>query len=163
MGDRLLIVSSFEALSYISENIKKYPENCLTTAMIIAYHMPNSFPSIELIAEKIGRCEKTVQRNLKTLEKLGLVKIQKRHRNSSIYTLILGDIAVSLKKPLGRHLGGSLGDIALSSLGDIQVSLQQTSNKQIKEEDLLNKDKSEKAKMDRKVYVDKLLNDFKSK
>jgi len=153
-----LSLNSFEALTYIAKNIKKYPEDCLSTILVIADHMPYSFPAIAIIAREIGKCEKTVQRKIKKLENKGLLKVIRRHRNSSIYTLILEDSMVSVKKSLGDKSGGSW-ETNSTSLGDSMVSLQQTKNKQIKEDDLLNNNKSKEAIEDRKNFVKNCLKD----
>lgn len=150
-------MKSFAAFDYISENIKKYPEDCLSTVMILAYHLPNSFPTISLIAEMTGRSNRTVIRKIKKLEELELITVTRRHRNSSIYTLNLGDTALSCKKVLGDKTG-VVRVTNSTSLGDNMVSLQHTSNIQLKEEDLLNNNKSEEAINDRKRFINEILN-----
>lgn len=150
-------MKSFAAFDYISENIKKYPEDCLSTVMILAYHLPNSFPTISLIAEMTGRSTRTVIRKIKKLEELELITVTRRHRNSSIYTLNLGDTALSCKKVLGDKTG-VVRVTNSTSLGDNMVSLQHTSNIQLKEEDLLNNNKSEEAINDRKRFINEILN-----
>lgn len=149
------IVKSFAAFDYIAENIKKYPEDCLSTVMILAYHLPNSFPTISLIAEMTGRSTRTIMRKIKKLEDLELITVTRRHRNSSIYTLNLGDTALSRKKVLGDKTG-VVRVTNSTSLGDNMVSLQHTSNKQVKEEYFLNKN-DEDAINDRKNFIKELL------
>ena len=149
-GKCILSIKSFAAFDYITENIKKYPDNCLSTAMVIAYHLPNSFPTISVIANMTGMCNRTVIRRIKKLESLNLIKVKRRHRNSSIYTLILGDTIESLKESLGDKMGVVRVTNSMV-LGDTIESLQHTSiTYNVKEDDLLNnklEDQAERQRM----------------
>jgi hypothetical protein len=107
----------------ISENAHLIPDNILKTLLAITRFMPNAYPSIDTISKMTGRSTRSTMRDISQLEELGLIKVTRSHRKPSVYNIgFLGDKALSCKDDSRVTNGASLGDKALSFLGDKALS-----------------------------------------
>ena len=83
---------SFHALQFIAKNQNLFPSEVIPTLLVIAAHLPNSHPPIELISEICGRSKRTIIRDIKKLENLRLLSVTKHFRNANIYKLNLSNL-----------------------------------------------------------------------
>ena len=89
---------SFHTVRLILRNITVLPKDTALTLLVIADHLPNSFPSKAKIAELTGRHIRTVRRDIIALEKSGILKVTRRHGHSSVYK-------INTKVLQGRDMG----------------------------------------------------------
>lgn len=114
---------SFFALQFIAKNQNIFPAETIPTLLVIAAHLPNSHPQIELISEISGRSKSSVIRDIKKLESIGVVSVEKMHRQANFYRLnlvdksekseILGVTAMAPKKESWVSKRESLGVTAM--------------------------------------------------
>jgi AraC-like DNA-binding protein len=118
-----ILNGNFNAYSIIVQNLNVIPTEELKVLLALSHFMPNAYPSIETLSTMTGKSERTVLRHIKKLEELCLIKVERRHRQSSIYTLLLGDTAMSLKDDF-RVTNNEFRVTSGVSLGDTRVSVQ---------------------------------------
>lgn len=78
---------SFYIVRLILRNIPSLPSDSALTLLVIADHLPNSFPSKARISELTGKHIRSVQRDIIALEKAGILKVSRRYGHSSIYKI----------------------------------------------------------------------------
>lgn len=78
---------SFNIVRLILRNITKLPNDSALTLLVIADHLPNSFPSKARIAELTGKHIRSVRRDIIALEKSGILKVVRRYGHSSVYKI----------------------------------------------------------------------------
>lgn len=121
---------NFNAYTIIIQHLDAIPGDELKVLLAISYFMPNAYPKLKTLAEMTGYSERTVMRHIKKLEELCVIKVERRHRQSSIYTLLLGDKAMSLKDDF-RVTENEVRVTNEGSLGDNRVSVQHIKYKHI--------------------------------
>lgn len=78
---------SFAIVRLILRNITALPSDTALTLLVIADHLPNSFPSKARISELTGKHIRSVTRDIVALEKAGILKVSRRHGHSSVYKI----------------------------------------------------------------------------
>lgn len=115
------INSNFYVYLKICDNLADIPDEQLKTLIAISRFMQNAYPTIETISKMTGRSSRTVMRDIKKLESLGIISVKRKHREANVYNFSLGDKAMSLNEDLGCQnqasrvtKTGVLGDKAMS-------------------------------------------------
>ena len=132
-----ILNGNFNAYSIIVQHLDTLPTEELKVLLAISYFMPNAYPKIETIAKMTGKSERTVIRHIKKLEELCVINVERRHRNSSVYTLLLGDKAMSLKEEF-RVTNNEFRVTNEVPLGDTRVSVQHIKYKHINNKNIEN-------------------------
>lgn len=151
--------SNFRVYQIICDNLHLIPDEQLKTLLAISKFMQNAYPTIETIVKMTGRSRASVFRDIKKLEELNIISVKRKHRQSSVYNLILSLTAMIPKDDFESQKEGSRVSKSevLSLTAMIPHHINNHINKDIKEEPNINLvDNSEMIEERRKWLANEL-------
>ena len=144
--------SNFYFLTLIAENSYQVPDHLLKVLLAIAKYAPSSFPQISSIMKMTGKSRRSVIYNIQELETIGLITVNRKHRQSNRYTITLSATAIAPKDDVLGCNSETVRVQPRALLGATAIAPQHI-NKHIKEhinedfKNLSNEEKIERQKM----------------